>query len=176
MGPAAPGAGPKPLNRVCRQPILVRARRDDAVSDTLGVVLMVAMSVAMAGALYVWVFGAGSFGSDPPALSLTADGAYSATTGNKAYTVAAVAGDHAWNDLLFKLEGRLLTYDDALAGDLKFCVALDGPTCVAAGAWNSALTLVAAGHTLHVHDPDAAGKPLQVIDAKTGIMLLSVDV
>lgn len=150
-----------------------RLREDRAVSDTLGVVLMVAISVAMAGGMYVWVFGFGTPGAAPPAFGLTSAGGIS-NAGTKTFTVSSVQADVLWNDLILKVDGASLTYDDGLGGARKFCVATDGTTCMDDGTWQASATPVRAGHTLYVHDADLSGKNLQVIDGPSGTMVMSI--
>lgn len=144
---------------------------DAGVSDTIGVVLMLAISVAMAGVLYVWVFGLGAPGGDPAAMGLTSAGGISAA-GTKTLTVSSVQSDVMWNDLELKVDGVTFTYDAALAGARTFCVATSGTACVPTGTWTAAGTPVKAGHTLYVHDPALAGKELQVIDAEAGALII----
>ena len=151
-----------------------RTRPDDrAVSDTLGVVLMVAISVAMAGGLYVYVFGFGTAAEAPAALGLTSARGIS-PTGTKAYTVSSAQTDVLWSDLVFQVDGQRLTYDDALAGGHKFCVATESSACVDDATWAASATPVQAGHTLYVHDSDLVDRNLQVIDSKSGVMVLMV--
>ena len=149
-----------------------RTRPDDhAVSDTLGVVLMVAISVAMAGGLYVYVFGFGTQAEAPAALGLTSARGIS-PTGTKTYTVSSAQSDVLWNDLVLQVDGKRLAYDDALAGGLKFCVATGSGSCLDDATWAASATPVQAGHTLYVHDSDLVDRNLQVIDAQSGVMVL----
>lgn len=148
-------------------------RGDDAgVSDTLGVVLMVAVSVAMAAGMYVWAFGFGTPGSAPAALGLTSSSGIS-QAGTKTFTVSSAQSDVLWNDLLLKVDGEPLSYDDALAGGRKFCVATAGTACVPAATWHAAATPVRAGQTLYVHDSDLVGRSLQLVDAGAGVLVVS---
>ena len=150
-----------------------RSSNDDAVSDTLGVVLMVAMSVAMAGGMYVWVFGIGGPATAPAALGLASDGPLS-STGTKTFTVASVQADILWNDLVLKVDGETLAYDPGLTGSNKFCVATTTSACLPTATWEASATPVKAGHILRIHDLDLGGKSLQVIDERGGAMILSI--
>lgn len=152
-----------------------RSLDDRAVSDTIGVVLMVAISVAMAGGMYVWVFGFGTPGQPPPALGLTSSSPIS-NAGTKTFTVSSVQTDVLWNDLILKVDGASFAYDDGLGGSRKFCVAAESGTCIPDAAWQASATPVRAGHTLYVHDMDLVGKSLQVIDGPSGTMVLSIPI
>jgi FlaG/FlaF family flagellin (archaellin) len=149
-------------------------RRDDAgVSDTLGVVLMLAISIAMAGGMYVWVFGLGTPGGEPAALGLTSAGSIS-SSGTKTFTVSSAQSDVLWNDLILKVDGSTLAYDDSLAGSRKFCVATSGSACVPAATWEAAATPMKAGHTLYVHDIELEGKELMIVDGQAGALIIRV--
>lgn len=151
-----------------------RTRTDDeGVSDTLGVILMVAMSVAMAGAMYVWVFGYDPGEGQTAILGLTSSSGIS-REGTKTFTVSAVHGDVLWNDLRLQIDGDPLAYDERLRGGLKFCVATSTAACQPTSTWQAAATPVKAGHVLHVKDPNLSGKNLQVIDATTGMLVLNL--
>lgn len=146
---------------------------DRAVSDTLGVVLMVAVTFAMAAGLYVWVFGAGLPAGEPPA-ALSLAPAKASGERVRAWTVAGVSQEMAWSDLSLRLDGKELKYDGKLVGGGKFCVATETADCLPTERWTDALVPLQAGHTLRIHDTDLAGKTLEVVDKASGTLVLRV--
>lgn len=149
--------------------------RDAAVSDTLGVVLMVAITGAMTAGMYVWVFGLGPEEPEGPTFTLTSASGIRAG-GDKLLTVETVDGDVFWNELVLKIDGRSMSYDERLAGGAKFCVATSGEACIKSDAWHESATLVQPGQTLRIHDRELVGKTLQVTHAQTGATLLTLPI
>lgn len=84
-------------------------RRDEAVSPVIAVILMVAITVVLAAAVWVWV---GSFTGDdnqpPGTMSLQKNGEWS-------YTVTTSTGLE-WQDLQLNLNGTELDYGDETLG------------------------------------------------------------
>lgn len=143
------------------------SRCDAGFSDTLGVVLMIVMSLSMAAGLYVWVFGLSPDAESGPSLALDPEGDVS-DTGVKRILVTSASEGIGWGDLLIQVDGRPYDYDHSLTGGRKWCVATSGSDCIPADHYRAAFTPVAAEQTLYLQDLDLAGRTLEVVHVASG--------
>ena len=107
-------------------------KNEQAVSPVIATILMVAITVVLAGVLYVW---ANSLAADQPESgtrnSYTADDAAASTSGATDDTLMSVRWQHAEDDLnwafvVMKLSVGDSTYDCSTAGDQECSIAQDG--------------------------------------------------
>ena len=107
-------------------------KNEQAVSPVIATILMVAITVVLAGVLYVW---ANSLAADQPESgtrnSYTADDAAASTSANTDDTLMSVRWQHAEDDLnwafvVMKLSVGDSTYDCSTAGDQECSIAQDG--------------------------------------------------
>ena len=107
-------------------------KNEQAVSPVIATILMVAITVVLAGVLYVW---ANSLAADQPESgtrnSYTADDASASTSGATDDVLISVRWQHAEDDLnwafvVMKLSVGDSTYDCSTAGDQECSIAQDG--------------------------------------------------
>ena len=107
-------------------------KNEQAVSPVIATILMVAITVVLAGVLYVW---ANSLAADQPESgtrnSYTADDAAANTSEGTDDTLMSVRWQHAEDDLnwafvVMKLSVGDSTYDCSTAGDQECSIAQDG--------------------------------------------------
>ena len=107
-------------------------KNEQAVSPVIATILMVAITVVLAGVLYVW---ANSLAADQPESgtrnSYTADDASASTSANTDDVLISVRWQHAEDDLnwafvVMKLSVGDSTYDCSTAGDQECSIAQDG--------------------------------------------------
>ena len=107
-------------------------KNEQAVSPVIATILMVAITVVLAGVLYVW---ANSLAADQPESgtrnSYTADDAAANTSEATDDTLMSVRWQHAEDDLnwafvVMKLSVGDSTYDCSTAGDQECSIAQDG--------------------------------------------------
>ena len=107
-------------------------KNEQAVSPVIATILMVAITVVLAGVLYVW---ANSLAADQPESgtrnSYTADDAAASTSGADDDVLMSVRWQHAEDDLnwafvVMKLSVGDSTYDCNTAGDQECSIAQDG--------------------------------------------------
>ena len=107
-------------------------KNEQAVSPVIATILMVAITVVLAGVLYVW---ANSLAADQPESgtrnSYTADDASASTSGATDDVLISVRWQHAEDDLnwafvVMKLSVGDSTYDCSTAGDQECSIGQDG--------------------------------------------------
>ena len=107
-------------------------KNEQAVSPVIATILMVAITVVLAGVLYVW---ANSLAADQPESgtrnSYTADDADASTSAGTEDVLISVRWQHAEDDLnwafvVMKLSVGDSTYDCSTAGDQECSIAQDG--------------------------------------------------
>ena len=107
-------------------------KNEQAVSPVIATILMVAITVVLAGVLYVW---ANSLAADQPESgtrnSYTADDAAASTTANTDDALISVRWQHAEDDLnwafvVMKLSVGDLTYDCSTDGTVECIIGQDG--------------------------------------------------
>ena len=107
-------------------------KNEQAVSPVIATILMVAITVVLAGVLYVW---ANSLAADQPESgtrnSYTADDADASTTAGTDDVLISVRWQHAEDDLnwafvVMKLSVGDSTFDCSTAGDQECSIAQDG--------------------------------------------------
>ena len=107
-------------------------KNEQAVSPVIATILMVAITVVLAGVLYVW---ANSLAADQPESgtrnSYTADDASASTSANTDDVLISVRWQHAEDDLnwafvVMKLSVGDSTFDCSTAGDQECSIAQDG--------------------------------------------------
>ena len=107
-------------------------KNEQAVSPVIATILMVAITVVLAGVLYVW---ANSLAADQPESgtrnSYTADDASASTSANTDDVLISVRWQHAEDDLnwafvVMKLSVGDSTYDCSTAGDQECSIGQDG--------------------------------------------------
>ncbi|GEM_PF-2865288 len=149
----------------------MRGVLDGAVSEALGTVLMIAVVIALAAVVYLWV-GVGDHAAPPPAMSLSPD--EGATPTDRSFTLTALSTPLHWSDVSVRLDGAALGYDSALATPDTFCVVADGSGCIPTGSWAPATTRVAPGSHLVIHSSSLAGKTLLVSAPDANAAILQV--
>ena len=107
-------------------------KNEQAVSPVIATILMVAITVVLAGVLYVW---ANSLAADQPESgtrnSYTADDAAASTSADTDDTLMSIRWQHAEDDLnwafvVMKLSVGDSTYDCSTAGDQECSIGQDG--------------------------------------------------
>lgn len=139
-------------------------RRDDAISEVIGVVLMIGLAVTLAGILFFWVGFGDEMGEAPIAIGLNAE--KPPFSDKITYVVSAVSAPTNWSDISLQLDGRKLTYDDTLTGAAKFCVVRGGDSCVPALSWNGRLQLE-AGQLIRLRDDSLEGREFTIVHLKS---------
>lgn len=143
--------------------------RDAGVSETVGTVLLVALVVVLAGAVYLFVgYNSGS-AQAPAAVGLSKEG--DSSGGTQSFLLASVARPTHWNEIQVLLDGKTLTYDGTGALPLSYCVIVSGTSCTSTLAWDATTTL-AAGQHLVLHDTTLAGKTLTLVEPTENAALL----
>lgn len=150
-------------------------RDDKAVSDTVGVVLMVVIAVVMAGIVYFWVGFKGSGAAAVPELALKQRD--QANGGRSAFDVTSISGAAKWSDIVITIDGSKATYDGTLSGSAKFCVVeVGGTACVPTDTWKPD-TPIQAGQVLFFHDPSLDfGSKVNVIHAPSNAALDTIKI
>lgn len=146
-----------------------RGRSDAAVSEVLGIALMVVLAATMAGALF---FKLGIGAADPEApvtVTLKSDGPPAANT--KQLSVSAVSGKVPWADVALTLDGVPLAYDSSLSGNARFCLKIEDAACLATHEWDANATAVEAGQIIRVRDSALEGKTIRVVHVPSGGIL-----
>jgi len=134
---------------------------DEAVSAVIGVILMVAITVAIAATVYVYVSGMLPSGSSSgPSMSMSQDGALSGTWVN--FTIDSASTDAKWSDLKISIEGT----------DFGTPTATSTPASGACG-YSGSDAPVTADETLTVHGSISAGDELAVIHTASNSRILT---
>lgn len=150
--------------------------QDGAVSPVIAVILMVAITVVLAAAVYVWVSGFSSPGAQPAgALALSSltplDDAAVPGEFVKAYTVTSASSGLTYGGLAVSLDGSRLAFDDdACAPD-----AAEEWTACAGTANRAADGLVVAGDVLRFRTATSPAR-LSVVDTGANSVLLTLAV
>lgn len=150
----------------------MRARGDPAVSEAVGTVLMIAMVIALAAVVYLFVGPGSRSQAPPPAMALSGDAG--ATPTDRAFTVSAISTPMHWSELSVRLDGAPMTYDETLSDPATYCVVLTGSACVDATGWSPATTTVSAGQRVLIHDAALSGKTLMIVVPDENAAILSV--
>lgn len=142
-------------------------RQDAAVSEVLGVALMVGVAATLAGVMFVWH----GIGQPPPeaplSLGVKSDGPLSANA--KQFIITNVSTPVTWAELGLALDqSGELSYDSGLSGNARYCIKLDGATCVETGDWDPETTTVKPGQIIRVRDMSLAGQKLEVTHLESG--------
>lgn len=155
--------------------VLAGGRRDEGVSETIGIVLMVGLVAAMAGVLFLWI-GIGQGPEEAPVtLGMKADGNIVSNT--KQFLVTSVPSTIKWSELGFDINGKRLQYDPALTGNARFCVKVENDVCATATEWEDAQdTAIKSGQILRVRDPQLQGGTLKIIHLESNTIVAAIPV
>lgn len=150
-----------------------RHASDSAISEVVGIVLMIALASLMAGILYFSAdIGDSDGGAAPIEMTLVEGDDIRGNT--KVLIVGSVSPGVNWSDVRVELNGRRLTYDAELAGDKTFCVGVATDVCTITNSWKPERTLVTGGQTLRVHASGLDGQTLRIMHVKTSTVVLSL--
>src|SRR5581483_6307178 len=130
--------------------------RDSAEGSVIGVILMIALCIALAATVYVWLSGSGAQEGTPQrSFGVTSSSALvpGSPTGNKSYDIAASTPGLHWSEVSVTINGVPQTQYLA-AGPCADPPASAGPRVFVACSGNaivaSASDLIGAGGFLHV--------------------------
>lgn len=143
---------------------------EEAVSAVIGVILMVAITVAIAATVYIWVSGLGGGGTVAPSLNLVQDAA-ATTTGWVNFTVLSASGNAKWSDLEVIVNGTKLTYSSTNSTPNNgYWTKYDGTSY-----GNNAPDTLTAGHKLVIHSSThaKAGKTIQIRHVPSNTIIFS---
>lgn len=144
---------------------------------------MVAVAVLLAAAVYAWVSVYAWQSEHPTKLiamngegRLQDHGAYD----TKTYGVATATHGLRWSDLVFMIDGVVLSYADDAAFSTRdfaaagpaYCVATDGAGCGATLPEG----IIGAGHQVVIAAPSLPGATLHVVDVQANALILTVTV
>lgn len=145
---------------------------DAGVSPVIATILMVAITVVMAAATYVYISKT-SLNEQPPASAVTITNGGPLAGGVKPYSIVAASSGLRWSDLRITLDGSTLVQDATSAGcpDVlaagKRVIACEGTTTEGAN------DLVNAGDLVKVTGA-VNGNVLRVIDTRANVILLTL--
>lgn len=141
--------------------------RDDAVSNGVAVLMMVATVIGVAAAVFVHVMYGAPPG--PPKDVELASYAPMPDPLTKEFKVVNVTGAYNWSAVTLELDGSALHYDGSLKKSAGYCVAYEGHGCIEDGDWLPGHIPVTVGEHIIVHGSALRGKKVALIvdgDAK----------
>lgn len=157
-----------------------RQETERAEGSVLGVILMIALCIALAATVYVWLSGSSSQEGTPQrTFGVTSNSTLAAgsPTGNKTYTIAGSTPGLRWNEVRITINGVPQTQYLG-AGACADPPASAGPrvflACSGTAIVTSASDLIQAGGFLRVEAN--AGDTLRVVDTSANAVVLVVTI
>lgn len=144
---------------------------DAAVAPLVGSLILVAVAVTSAAALYTALHALAPDPVPPAAVALSASEASS--PGIRTMTIASASGGLRWDRLGLNLDGAPLTYDAALAGPGTYCVVASSTACVPTADF-PADARVGAGQEVRVLAAAPAGRQVRVVDLEANVILAEI--
>lgn len=149
-------------------------RPDEAVSEVVGIVLMIVVSVLMAAVLFFWV----GIGDEPPDAPLAAvlklDGPLASST--QQIVVVSVSTPIAWSDIRIEIDGSPFTYESALGAQRTFCVKDETESCIATADWDPTTAMLEAGQLIRLRDSRITDAPVRIIHTESNGVIASLTV
>lgn len=139
--------------------------RDDAVSNAMSVLMMIATVLGVTSAVFVHtVFHA----DNGPAKNIALEGAAPLTDSRtKDMRVLNVTGNLTWGSITVELDGSTLRYDGGDSGATGYCVAPTGGSCIQKDDWTPFKLAAQNGQHVYIHGGSLLGKKVVVyVDSK----------
>lgn len=129
-------------------------------SNTLAVVLLMVVASTCTGAVYFFSL-THAHGEAPPTLVFEKIDDPQASD-DLAFRVVNASENVTWTKVSVAIDGKGLTYDDILSNPYRFCLSLEGGTCLSDSRFASTPQVVAVGQIIRIHAPNAETKPVTV--------------
>lgn len=148
--------------------------RDDAESNVIGALLVVAMAVALAALLYTFVGGSGS--SDPPPKAIALARPVSLGSNTVQYELASASEGVFWNGIVLRVENYASAYTITVTGDTWSSAASSSTAWNGASQLGSTYRLMDPGDRVSVQLAGPGSARLTAIDAEANVLLTQVAV
>jgi hypothetical protein len=140
--------------------------RDQAVSNAVAVLMMIATVAGVSAAVFLHAVYAGGGGPAKGLVLEAANGMPDSRT--KEFHVANLTGSNlTWGSVTVEMDGTTLRYDGGEIGGSGFCVAKATGACTPRDSWEPFRVPVQVGQRVIVHGTALAGKSVNaLVDGK----------